>query len=354
MEKRVFIYSLFLYLQTMYGYEEYTKLSPEQVLQKISQEQIFGLVFGHPINVDEHYQSPFREDNNPNCWFEWYEGKLLFMDFGDVTRHRSCFKAVMDKYNVTLHSAIKIICKHFNLSDDVMDYTPVEIAQKTIVHSEKARAIIDFTPRPFKKLDMKYWSMFLITEDNLKEDNISAVERFSIINKGRTKIITPFNLCYAYPFFPKVKLYLPNNNPDFRWITNCDENDIGNIKNLSSSGRQLIITKSYKDHRVLKNVGLGDVVWFQNETCIPDKSICTDLINRFENIIFLYDNDKQGILGSEKLVGLFNTVRANCAKSVHLPTRKYKWKDPADFIRREGRQDLIKVLKKIGVNGKNT
>lgn len=338
----------------MYGYEEYTKLSPEQVLQKVTQQQIFEFVFGHKINIDEHYKSPFREDNNSGCWFEMFEGKLLFMDFGDTTRHRSCFRAVMDKYNVTLHSAIKLICKHFNLSGDVMDYAPVAITGKESTHSERARATIEYTSRVFKKEDIMYWSQFLITKDNLIEDNISPVERFSINSKGRTKIITPYNLCYAYPFHPKVKLYLPNNNSDFRWITNCDENDIGNIHNLHESGKQLIITKSYKDHRVLRNLGFHDVVWFQNETCVPDKLLCTDLINRFENIIFLYDNDKQGISGSEKLVGLFNTVRANCSKSVHLPTRKYKWKDPAEFINKEGRQDLIKVLKKIGVNGKNT
>lgn len=336
----------------MYGYEEYNNLTPEQILQKITQEQIFQFVFGHSINIEDRYKSPFRRDRTPGCWFEWVNGILLFNDFGDKQRHRSCFKAVMDKYNVTLHTAIKIICKHFNLSESDLDYSPIESTDKlNIIKSDKIPAIITYNNRDFNKEDAKFWSQFLITKDNLIEDNVYPVDRFTIDSKGRVKVITPYTVCYSYPFGEKVKLYMPRNNPKFKWITNTSENDIGNIDNLEPTGKQLIITKSYKDHRVLKNLGYKNVVWFQNEACVPNKQICVGLINRFEDIVVFYDNDKQGNLGSEKIVSLFNSVRGSSTRSVHLPIRKYKWKDPAEFINKEGKLELIRVLNKIGLNG---
>ena len=41
------------------------------------------------------------------------------------------------------------------------------------------------------------------------------------------------------------------------------------------------ITKSYKDCRVLRNLGLNSI-WLQNEVAIPSRNIFEDLCKRFK------------------------------------------------------------------------
>ena len=65
----------------MYGYNEIISLSPEQILKEISQEEIFGLFIDKEIIADKKgatYVAPYRNDSNPDCYFEEYEGKLFF------------------------------------------------------------------------------------------------------------------------------------------------------------------------------------------------------------------------------------------------------------------------------------
>ena len=337
----------------MYGFEEYIELTPEHILQKVSQEQIFKIVFKQEVETDlVCYRSPLRKDKNPGCWFKYYDGTLLFIDFGDKKRtHRSCFRMIMDKYGVDMRSAINIICNYYNLSSNPLDYKEVELEDYEYSSPTKTPLIINFTKREFTKQDKKYWSQYLIYPSQLEEDNVYSVESFSF-STGKT--IKPFGLCYAYTFpNDRVKIYQPLTNPKYKWITNCNNNVVGNIHNISDKGDLLIVSKSYKDSRVLRNLGIKDVVWFQNEGQVPNDEINIDLINRFKEIVFFYDNDIAGIEAGNKLSNIYNSYKSNCSRAVHLP-KMCKWKDPSDFIRREGRVDLMKILKRMKLYGKDT
>ena len=164
-----------------------------------------------------------------------------------------------------------------------------------------------------------------------------------------------------FDFVDKIKIYQPYGGK-YKWITNCDEDNIGNFDNLPPTGRELIIQKSYKDHRVLRNLEWGlNVIWFQNEGCVPSMDILVNLTQRFEYITIFFDNDEDGMKAAQKLCDIFNMIRESCARTVFLPKRrKHKQlygdylKDPGAFINKEGKQDFIKTLKQIGINGKNT
>lgn len=333
----------------MYGYEEYIELTPEHILQKVTQEQVFQIVFQQEIITDVTcYTNPLRKDKSPGCWFEYINGKLIFTDFGDRKKtHRGCFSMIMDKYGVNLKSAIKIVCNYYNLTDNIYDYSPIEVREdlEEVEHS-KTPLIISFKKKDYTKQDKKFWSKFLIYPYHLEEDFVYSVQSYSI-NFG--KVLTPYSLCYAYTFPEnKVKLYQPVGNPKYKWMTNCDNNVIGNIHNISKTGKLLIITKSYKDCRVLRNLGIKDVIWFQNEGQVPSDSIIIDLLLRFEKVIFFYDNDISGIEAAKKLVGIFNNFKKDCASSVWLPLN-YSWKDPSDFISKEGRSELHKIAIELGI-----
>src|SRR4029077_4179226 len=97
------------------------------------------------------------------------------------------------------------------------------------------------------------------------------------------------------------------------------ENDVGNYNNLPPEGELLIITKSYKDHRVLRNVGYNNVIWFQNEGCIPDRWILNNLVRRFKRIIVLFDSDYSGTMAAIKLCNILNVIRGEASVMRQLP-----------------------------------
>lgn len=331
----------------MYGYDSYSDITPEQVLQKVSQEEIFEWLLGKKLNLDEKYTAPYREDRTPRCWFEWKDGILLFMDWGDRTgnRHKSCFGMVMAIYKSSLQSAVDIICKNFGISKDSKDYKPVE---KLIYQTqEKARAIIKPELQPYNTKDRLYWSQYLIKVEDLEEDLVGSVKKFYLwTQKKGGRYITPYSHCYDIDFIDAHKIYQPYKPPQYRWITNCDEDHIGNFDNLPISGDRLFVQKAYKDHRVMRNLNKEYlVIWFQNEGCVPSISLITNITSRFKEIVFFYDNDPMGIEAAIKLVKIFNSVRPGSSRMVYLPIDLPK--NVSDLVAKEGRKDSVKILNQI-------
>lgn len=338
----------------MYGYASDNDITAQQVLQKVSQEEIFEFILGVPFDMSERYLSPLRlEDTRPGCRFDIRaDGAILFIDFGDkIQTHNTCFGLVMRYHNVRLQGAVSIIIAHFNLSDDYNDYIPVD---KVFAHKEytpRTISTITYDKIDYVKRDKLYWSNFLITTDQLLSDNVFSTNKFYIEREGSSKksisIMAP---CYAIDFISRVKLYQPFSNK-YRFITNCDENNIGNFDSLPRIGDNLVIAKSYKDHRVIRNFLLKIfTIWFQNEGCVPSLEILKNLTERFVNIIIFFDNDKAGIEAAIKLTNIFNSFRPDCTKMIHLPIRTdrtMQWKDPGEFIKKEGQYDLIKTFKEI-------
>lgn len=349
----------------MYGYEEHIEITPEQLLQKVSQQEIFEWVLKAPFNINGRYLSPFREDTKPDCRFEERpDGTIVFVDFGERLltgkTHRSCFGMVMDAFNVTMSGAVRAICSHFGLSTNVSDYQLVD----SISYERKEQGSLTemtYEKKDFGKEDKWFWSQFLIKPEHLIEDNSFCASSFTVKNHKGYRRITTFKHCYVFDFIDKIKIYQPFRDR-YKWVSNCDENCIGNFDNLPPTGRELIIQKSYKDHRVLRNLDWGlNVVWFQNEGCVPSIEILKNMVDRFEYITIFFDNDEDGIKAAQKLVDIFNMLKPDCARMVCMPRRrkhrqlfgKYL-KDPGEFVQKEGRQDLMTALKSIGINGKNS
>lgn len=341
----------------MYGFEEHFEITPEQLLQKITQEQIIEFVLEEPFNFSLRYKSPFRPDNNPGCRFEQRaDGKILFVDFAEKSltgrTHRTCFSMVMDKHGVTLTGAIKMLCEHFGISKKITDYAEIKEVDYHKRISTPSDTVITYDKRLLTKSDIIYWSESIIKPEHLLQDNVYPIRRFNIIKtSGVIKRINVYGLAYAIDFIDRVKIYQPFRTTH-KWITNCHENNIGNIDNLPYNDDKLIIQKSYKDHRVIRNLIKGsNVIWFQNEGCVPSLEILTNLTERFKEIVIFYDNDYSGIMAAMKLVDVFNSIRPDCCSMVHLPVIKDKpeYKDPSYWVKKEGRKDTLIVLKQIGL-----
>lgn len=354
----------------MYGYADHIEISPEQLLQKITQEQIFELVLKQPFSFNDRYCSPFRTDNHPGCRFEQRpDGTIVFVDFGEKflrphKTHRGAFGMVMDYFNeISMQGVVRRICAEFGLPTDPSQYnsviiTPTEYSKKDKISSYGTD--LSAERKLFNKSDILFWSQFLIKTEHLTEDGHYAVRQFRISNHKGNRLVTPYQYCYCFDFIDKLKIYQPYSEK-YKWITNCDENCIGNIDNLPATGEELIIQKSYKDHRVVRNTEMElNVCWFANEGCIPSLEILNILLSRFSLITIFYDNDEDGRVAAIKLKAVFDSIFPNRTRLVFLPeVPKHKslyghyLKDPGEFINKEGRKEMIDVLKHIGIYGKN-
>lgn len=325
-------------------------IDKEKILSYVSEEEIFELVFGFKPEEYQYTCSPFRNDNNPGCWFErgFKNGKLLFIDFGDPYHHvEDCFGCVKRFFNLpNFYQSLLFIKEH--LIDGVQKVERVAKIEKPLfLPQDRKRVEIYITPRNFIQSDRIFWSKYGITRLQLTSDKVIPVRKFALIGSKKGDIVsTVYTNCYAYTNFPenRKKLYFPYKKDKGRFITNCTQNDIGGLASLSES-EQIVITKSYKDYRVLRNQGVN-VIWFQNEGMIPDDNILIPLLQRFKDIVVFFDNDSTGITASNKLVEIIKNFGMK-ARSIMLPIELLEEhvKDASDTYYLKGEDYLKNFLK---------
>ena len=314
----------------MYGYHE--TLTKEEIFLKVNQEEIFKHVFGN-FQTGEYIQSPFRNDDSPGCWIQWHNGKLYFTDFASSTRtvNLDMIGVIQLKYNLSFKEAIDFIA-NFRCSNEP------EYPKYNKVFSNTNSTLIEFCPKPFDDYHKTYWSQYEITSSQLIQDNIFATKWYKI----KDSIFYPFpaetTYAISYPM-DEVKICRPKVKAN-KWFTNTTKNTIGGTKSLPFLDKNLIISKSYKDWRVLTNLGFN-VIYFQNEGMFPDMENLDIYIRMFDNVYVLFDNDKTGIEASKKLTDYINSEYSDKSQSLLLPTTQ---KDPADAIKEGNKEQLINYL----------
>jgi len=313
-------------------------ISKESILDLVTQEQIFELVFNFIPQEFDYVVSPLRHDRTPGCWFTYHiNGVLYFIDFGHTRTHSDCFNIVQDFFKFpNFYLTLEYI--HKTLIQGKTGLEPITQKKDTTkIVKEKVKLLIE--ARQFNPADVKFWSQYGIRKKHLVEDRVFAVQKlFALNTKSGSHIIDCKDIAYSYNDFSEArkKVYFPMREGRKRFLTNCTKNDVGGINSLVSYGKELIIAKSYKDYRVLKNNG-KNVVWFQNEGMIPSDSILTLLVRHFASVIVWFDNDQPGIIASEKVKNHINTLVPCKAKNLWLPERSLEVgiKDPSDCIAKD-------------------
>lgn len=329
-------------------------IDKDKILKFVSEEDIYELVFGFKPKEFDYVTSPFRKDNNADCWFQYYpSGKLKFTDFGSQTYMNGkkminidCFDAVQLFFSLTnLYTTLKFIKKH------LIDGKELPERKDTVfVQREKKETNIFFENREYENRDGLYYKRYEITRQNLIDDKVFAVKRFKIINSKNGDFSSrTYDLCYAHTDFEngRMKLHRPQQSGKNRFITTCNQNDIYGINSLAEYGQQLLIKKSYKDYRVIKNQGLNTIA-FQNEGMYPTNDVLFPICKRFRNIVVFFDNDTTGIEAAKKLVAHINQSFPGKARYVHLDTSLYNEgiTDPSDLVYKKGRPVLTDFLQK--------
>jgi hypothetical protein len=291
-----------------YGSDNIRHLDKVEIKQLYGEDNIFRIIFEDDICLDKKYLSPFRKDNHPSCTFIiGRNGSLLFCDWADVPCFRDCIQAVMESFNLTLADSLSFIDNYFKSTEKNRKKVIKEYAEK-----QRQSYPITFKSRKFIKKDIEYWKQYNITPIQLAQDKVYAVDSFKVYSSrlnGFSYVDCKKEICYVYTEFKDhQKVYFPNRKK-LKWFTNCTKNDVGNIRNIETTGNYLIITKSYKDCRIIRNYGYVNTIWFQNEGMFPDIQILQDLIVRFKRIYVFFDNDSGGKNAASKLDRLLRELR---------------------------------------------
>lgn len=315
----------------MYGYQQ-NLYSLDEIFSSINQEEIFKYVFGN-FNVGTYITSPFRVDDSPGCWIQWRNGKLYFTDFGNKNGkvNLDAIGIIQEKHNLGFKDAIEFVLSfNFNEESEYKKYKSSSIVSSSNVS-------IEYCPKPFDIFAKNYWSLYEISSTQLIQDNIFATKWFKVSGM----VFQPYSqeACYTISFGDTCKICRPKAKTN-KWVTNTNKNIIGGTKNLPFLVDNLVISKSYKDWRVLTNLGLN-AIYFQNEGMFPDMEILETYLKMTDRISIIFDNDEKGKESSKKLCEYINNYFPNKASNYILPTQE---KDPADVIKAGKKQDLVNFI----------
>jgi len=324
----------------VYGYADDVSriLDIDEVVSSIGEGAIFHHVLGYTPQEYDVVVNPFRVDTRPGATFErsHVSGRLLLIDYGTTEKRYGvrvgmfdCVGAVQLKYQMELQSALNYI----------VDTVPPDPDYTAIPQHDKVPTIIQYRTRQFTLKDKRFWyDRYGITRNDLMADNCNPISSFAVLSRktfGKPRIIRPDTSSYAIAVNDHVKIYSPHSK-NLRFVSNCNANDVGGV---GLGHGTVVITKAYKDHRVLRNAGVPSVYWFQNEGCVPDYMVTK--LQPYSRVVFLYDNDRQGMFASHNLRDI--SLHPN-AEALWVPEGNSSIKDPADLRWLRGERDLREFL----------
>ena len=326
-------------------YNSFLPRDPNELCRYIGDENIFRLVFDN-VEIGRNYVSPLRKDSRAGCFFwESPDSRIFFIDYGNPGHtHLNPLEFIKEYYQFdNLLQTMNFVRDKFKtfIGKDII----VEDRTNQVI-PERTRKIIKLYPREWSLQDKLFWSKYGISRMQLDEDRVIPLRYYQVFDGTNFETYHTSTLAYAYNFIDNTsKIYRPYD--EFKWYTNATSSTIGNIENIDPEGEELIITKSYKDCRVLRNLGYKNVIWFQNEGQIPKVDILLGVINRFKKIYIFFDNDTVGKNKSQRVKSFLDTLLTeDKVYNLCIPD-KYPTKDPSDFYEVYGEEQLKLTIIKI-------
>lgn len=338
----------FFYICNMITGDKKITLTPESILNKISEYDIFRFYMsGKDWKLNQVTFSPFRNEKHPSFLIGNKKGYLSFIDFADTNLRGDCFQFVKLLFHLsTLNDVLKMIDRDFQLGilsgKDTGEYKKItsEYKQPEVT---KRNTLIQVITRKLTKEELAYWAQYHQSKDDLRANNVYSISKLYLNKKLFHLKDTELRFGYFYdgywkiyrPFGDKKNKWVPNNVP----ITAMDGKE--DIKHC----RMAFINKSKKDYMVMKKVFPCSCA-VQNEgiACFSTENV--EYLKANSDIqILSFDSDVTGVQNSQQITKLFNFEYAN------VP-RKYLAegiKDWADLAKAHGLSTVEDCLRKKGL-----
>lgn len=258
------------------------------------------------VGIGEKFRSPFREDKKSGCFLKHSKNGILYFHDYAANVHLTAFQI----YERNRH--------------EFKNYRKKK-------KRRRKKFLLYVKTREFSDNDVRYWGAYGITIENLVKDLVFPISAYIAVSDKYNSAVEADKLAYVFSFYNEMKIYQPFSKK---------RKHIANVSQYTLIGDRikefdiLILTKSYKDFRVLKNeLKCVNVTAFQSET----QYFIDSYINSFEYVIVIFDNDAPGIENSVKFIEM---LKASKKKTLNIIIES-KEKDVSDLYK----NDKVNFLK---------
>lgn len=330
-------------------------LTAKNLLDYVSEEDIYRFYLSKDFKFDVPFSSPFRDDKRPSFIIGGRSRSYKYKDFttGDSG---NCFIFVMKLFGIDFNKCLIQIAtdfhvrSHFNIAEANFVYQAKKAEYKNALTNYEGRVNVGETSleikkREFASYDFEYWNTFGVSAKYLKLGRIVAISHYFI--NGVMYLAEK----YAYAFIENkdgivtYKVYQPLSLYK-KWINNNNFSIIELWHLLPEKHDKLVITSSRKDAlSIIENCNIP-AISYQAESIMPKENVLRELLSRFKTVYLLYDNDYDksenwGQKMASKLVERYPDL-----KNIVID-EKYLSKDFSDLVKNHGRSNSSLILKKM-------
>ncbi len=187
------------------------QLTPETVLSKITEYDIFKWYMPNPWKMNEVTFSPFRIENNPSFLIGNKYGNLSFIDFADTSKRGNCFVFVKLLFNLSsIDDVLRLIDRDFGLgisTKNIEDVKRVVPEYKQPESLGKRYSLIQVVTRKFTNEELEYWNQYHQSIDDLKECGVYSIKKL-YLNKSMFPL-KDTELRFGYFYDGHWKIYRP-------------------------------------------------------------------------------------------------------------------------------------------------
>lgn len=328
--------------------ERKLELNIKNILCYTSKKDIMEAFFG-TNKIYGSFSSPLRKDDHPS--FSISKRNFRFKDHVS-NETGDCFDLISKYYSISILEALVVavdlvgIRGKFTIPNtNYVKQVKPEIRGFVKGH-DYTTLDLNVTTREWEDYDLEYWGKYGITNNILKLGNILPISHYYL-----NELMYVADK-HSYAFFEKkdgkvtIKVYQPFR--DFgKWVNNNSFDVWELFFLLPDKGKYLIINSSRKDAlAVIASIRIPSVS-FQAEGILPKKHVLKSVVDRFDYVFVLYDNDKKST----------NWGQENASKLIAMDKRlinivipdKYKSKDFSDLIvetsEAEAKEVLLSLMK---------
>jgi hypothetical protein len=321
-------------------------LSIDDILDYKSEIEILEFYFG--INdLPVMICSPLRPDKSPSFKIDYNDnGNLSYYDFGGCNDHGSLIDLLMKYLNLSYQDMLERVYLDMiegkSLSKVLRDKSTVKKTYKPKMEK------LEIKVRPLREHDLEFWGKGGIDEYWLKFGDIYPISHIFITKESGTMTISCDRHAYAYVEFkddlPTYKIYQPFSEK-FKWLSGHDKSVWDLWTKLPKNGENLIITSSRKDALTIwANTGIPSTC-LQAESLDFNSNVVDDIMERFNKVFLLYDNDYEssqnwGRINGQKLCQKYNFIQ------IEIP-EEFNSKDSFELASKVGLNNFSKIIKKL-------
>ncbi len=321
------------------------ELSRESILKEVNEVSLWRYYTDTEVRHGKHLK-----DDTSAVFYICRNGTILLKDFAKETYN--IWSYLEDKYDETFAQVLLRIANDFQLNYNYEKKKPSMVTYAGIIEEqnkalETSTTSIRVVKKPLSLVGAAYWQQYGISPEHLEEDSVSELDHYWLLRDDNAY---KFNWSKENPIFckdfseelnmkNKYKIYKPLAPKDQKHYQNIGSDVLYGFKELPPVGHMLIITKSYKDWRVLKNMGYT-ALGFQGESSTPKPETMLNLRKWFNKVVVFFDNDTPGIQAAKKLDYHYGL------KNITIPIETGV-KDPSDHYKEYGHNKTIELCQNL-------